>query len=154
MTVLNTQPARNDITRSLYDRREVRYTDRDDPTAPSSLLPGATENKPNAPTDALPVIQKPPSPAGAPLPHQGIDGVVAEVRADSIAIQCRVSGQSVEISLPTILVPHELQSYGQAVSLSLDSSGGYQRPVVRRRSPLPRAPLPGEAEADAWVDSL
>jgi hypothetical protein len=86
--------------------------------------------------------------------RQGIDAVVVGIHPETITIQCRIAAEMVEISLPSALFPQDLQAYGQPISLSLDYSSGYQRPVVQRRAPASRALLQGEAELDTWVDKL
>jgi hypothetical protein len=154
MTALNSQPVRNEIPRSFLEHETPRYTDSAKPTTPSSLLPGATATTANPPRDALPATRTRVPPSSNTLLLQGIEGVVAEIHPETITIQCRIAVETVEINLPSALFPQDLQTYGQTISLSLDYSGGYQRPVVQRRAPSPREILPGEAELDAWVDTL
>jgi hypothetical protein len=154
MVAQNTQPSRNEITRSFREREAPRYTDSAERTTPSSMVPEVTLRVPNSPRDRFPAARtRVPPTANTALPN-GIFGVVAEIHAETITVQCRIGNEDIEINLPSALFAPELQSYGQTVTLSLDHSGGYQRPVVQMRSPSPRDPLPGEAELDAWVDSL
>jgi hypothetical protein len=154
MTAQSTQPVRNEIPRSFLERVAPRHTDGATPTTPSSFLPEATTGTANPPRDALPATRASVPPATNAVVQQGIDAVVAGTHSETITLQCRIASETVEINLPSALFPPDLQSYGQTVSLSLDFSGGYQRPVVQRRAPSPRELLPGEAELDAWIDKL
>jgi hypothetical protein len=154
MAAQSTQPVRNEMSRTFRDREMPRHTDGATPTTPSSLVAEMTTGTANYPLDHLPVTRTRVPPATTDAPQQGIAGVVAEVYPETITVQCSVGREQIEINLPTALFPSELQAYGQTIMLSLDYSGGYQRPVVQRRAPEPREVLPGEAELDAWVDAL
>jgi hypothetical protein len=154
MTAQSTQPVRNEIPRSFLEHQTPRYTDSAKPTTPSSLLPGATAETANPLREALPTTRTRVPPSSNTVLRKGIEGVVAEIHPETITIQCQIASETVEINLPSALFPQDLQTYGQTVSLSLDYSGGYQRPVVQRRAPSRRELLPGEAELDAWVDTL
>ncbi|GAB9205961.1 hypothetical protein BDS110ZK18_22530 [Bradyrhizobium diazoefficiens] len=145
---------RNEIPGAFRRAGTPWQTDSAERTTPSWLVPEGTAGKPNPPRDHLSPASPRPQTATTVLPQQGIAGVVAEVHAESITVQCWVGGEEVEINLPSALFPADLQSYGKTVLLALDNSGGYQRPVVRERAPSPRDLLPGESELDAWVNSL
>jgi|SRR5450631_914689 hypothetical protein len=160
MPLAATEPGDNDLAKSLYEQGTPRYTSdtlsdgRSRTRSPFLPEPPVkTAETANRPQTSLPTARPDVAGRNAGV-RQGIDGVIAEIRTESIVIQCQLPGQLVEINLPPTLVPAELQAYGQTVSLSLDYSSGYQRPIVQRRAPSPHNRLAGETEADAWIDTL
>jgi hypothetical protein len=155
MTAQTTQLVTNEIPSGLQGWTTPRYTDLAKPEADVSLLaqtPLRTETA-NSPRNPLPVTASPAASDQVAV-AQGVEGVIAGIRAETILIQCQISDEQVDINLPPALVPAELQSYGQPVLLTLDYSAGYQRPVVERRSPPAHAILPEEAELDVWISQL
>jgi hypothetical protein len=59
---------------------------------------------------------------------------------------------TVEISVPTALIPPELRLFGQPVFLSLSREDGFTKPLIERR-PVHVDPTGAEAEALAWLES-
>jgi hypothetical protein len=157
MSLATTKPADNAV--ADYSHAAPRYTDApvdDRSPARSPFLPIAppkTAATANRPQTSLPTAHAYTVGGNAAVP-QHIDGVIAGIHRETVVIQCHLPGQVVEITLPPALIPSELQAYGQTVSVSLDYSSGYQRPLVQRRAPSPRDLLPGEEAVDAWIDTL
>jgi hypothetical protein len=93
----------------------------------------------------------------ATLQPQGskvVNAVVREIMRDSVRIECVMPGRNIELQLPPSLFSEELMQPGQPIALSLDTEGGYRRPVVRARQPSPQPNLPGQEEFERWADSL
>jgi hypothetical protein len=155
MTAQSSQPSQNEIWPAFRRQGLPRQTDSAERVAPSGFIPEVTRvDTYNSPLNQFPTTRTRVLPSATVSPEQGIAGVVSEVHPETITVQCQVGNEQVEINLPSALFSPDLQSFGKTVSISLDRSGGYQRPVVQGRSPSPRDLLPGEAELDAWVDSL
>lgn len=156
MTFQATTSFANGLANPLTGRTAPRYTsiehqsDQKSPFAP--MVPVNTKGSENSLQKPLPLSRSERTAPTAAI--QSIPGVVVEILPETVLIQCNLSGRTVELNLPPAIVPPDLQAYGRTVSISLDYSGGYQRPVVEARSPLAREPLPGEEELDSWIDNL
>jgi hypothetical protein len=88
------------------------------------------------------------------LAAKTIDGVVSEIKNDSIVIEVTSVGEDhLKLSLPPSLFSDELRKYGTPVRVSLDSSLGYRRPVVQARDIATPARLPGQDAVDDWLRS-
>jgi len=80
-----------------------------------------------------------------------VDGTVAHVGRDDLLIDLGPDHPELVVRVPRDGVPESLHRYGQPVRLTRHSDGSVEcsdRPL----RPVP--PLPGEAELDAWIDSL
>ncbi len=84
---------------------------------------------------------------------KSVPAVVTSVTDHSVVITCRLPKGEVEVHLPKLTVPPHLAHFGRAVSLSLDESTGFKRPVLIEREIEPRAPTPAEIEIDQWIES-
>ncbi len=156
MTSAATNIVDNSIADRVAARSAPRYTEieRQSETSPfqPSILTKTVETR-NAPQKGFQTVRAQVTTGVNRV--QSIPGVVAEVRAETVVIQCNVSTQTVELNLPAALVPAELQAFGRAVSITLDYSGGYQRPIVEAREPtISREQLPDEADTNAWLSQL
>ena len=85
--------------------------------------------------------------------RRSVDGVVSSVGPISILLSCKVGTEWVEIQIPTSLVPLDLQSFGQTVTVGLGQVGGYRAPQVTKRvAPADADDL--SLQLDAWIESL
>ncbi len=89
-----------------------------------------------------------------PAGVKSIGGVIREITRDTVRIECVLPSGIVEMQLPPTLVPESLMQVGQPIEISLDTAGGYQRPVLRARQIAPQPKLPGQEDFEQWVDSL
>jgi hypothetical protein len=156
MTNAATNVVENAVANRIGSQRAPRYTEIDRRSETSPFQPSVwanTVDTKNAPQKGLNAARSRPTFETSQV--QSIPGVVAEVRAETIVIQCDIAAQTVELNLPPALVPSELQVFGRTVSITLDYSSGYQRPLVEPREPAPaREQLPGEVDMNAWVSQL
>lgn len=85
---------------------------------------------------------------------RSVEGVIAGIRDESVTVECSTPNGPVEISLPPSLIPDSLLKYGQPVSISLDETSGYRRPVITERR-IERLPtFLGQEAIDDWIKSL
>lgn len=82
-----------------------------------------------------------------------VDGVVSEIKNDSIVVQLTSTGDDLKLALPPSFFSIELRKYGTPVRISLDTSLGYRRPVVQARDISAPARLPGQDAIDDWLRS-
>lgn len=156
MTNAATSIVDNSVTGQVAAKRAPRYTEIDRQKETSLFQPsilGTTIETSNTPQRAFQTARVEAIPSLNRV--QSVPGVVAEVRAETVVIQCNISAKIVELNLPPALVPTELQAFGRTVSISLDYSGGYQRPVVEAREPTAlQELLSDEADTNAWLSQL
>jgi len=79
---------------------------------------------------------------------KSLDGTVSFIHRDGIEIDI---GGDVTLRVDGSRIPAELHRFGQPIRLTLraDGSVGFAARPLR-----PVAPLPGEAEIDAWIAGL
>jgi hypothetical protein len=83
-----------------------------------------------------------------------IDAVIGEIMPETVTIHCKLPNGLVSINLPPSLVPPELLNYGTPVKLSLADSHGIRAPIIESRNVEQQTKLPGQAEIEAWLDSI
>lgn len=85
--------------------------------------------------------------------RRSVDGVISSVGPVSILLSCKIGTEWIEIQIPASLVPKDLQSFGQTVTVGLGQVGGYRAPQVTERMVTPQTD-DLTVEMDAWVESL
>jgi hypothetical protein len=85
---------------------------------------------------------------------KSLGGVILEICRDTVRIECVLPSGVVELQLPPTLVPEALMQVGQPISISLDTAGGYRRPVLRARPIGPQPKLPGQDDYEKWAATL
>jgi hypothetical protein len=83
-----------------------------------------------------------------------VDGVISEIKRDTVLIRCFAGSRSVTISLPPSLIPKGLLIFGKPVRISLDERNGIRTPIVEARSIQSQPGLPGQSDVEAWLDKL
>jgi len=111
----------------------------------------------NQPTAFIEVTPKPATAMSFPAPTgiRRINGVIAEIKQDSVVIDCDLpSGGRVEMNLPPALIPSDLQKFGTPVQISLDSTSGVRIPLIERRVITEQPKLAGQKEVEDWIEKL
>jgi hypothetical protein len=83
-----------------------------------------------------------------------VNAVVDEIMTDSVIICCLLPEGPLNLRLPPSLIPGDLLTFGQPISISLSTEGGVRAPVIRRRDIPAQAQFPDQPEIDRWIDFL
>lgn len=163
--IMGTEPAPRESAMRELSRSQVplrRETKLPDKAPDTNLLApiGTTQTETRTNIDVKNNMVVPPNglPSGlAAKPEratQRINAVISEMQSESIVLECYVPTGIFDIRLPPAVIPDELRTFGQPVTLSLRVGDGRRFPVVERREVTEREPLPKEDQIKKWIESI
>ena len=150
-----TEAAAQGIGEHVYQRSRITRTETGEDARPHSKYETNVEGL--GPRRAQFGRERPPRDRQLPLTNtallRSVPAVVTGIDEHSVIITCQLPRGDVEVRLPRAVVPSNLAVFGSTVSLSLDESSGFKRPVLIERQIEPRERTPEEIEIDDWIES-
>jgi hypothetical protein len=83
-----------------------------------------------------------------------VNAVIDKITPDSVVVCCLLPNTKLDLRLPPSLIPAELLSYGQPVTISLRTEGGIRAPLIERREITAQEPFTDQDKINEWIESI